>query len=911
MSLPQHIKSFISPLIPYPKRIYNLGGSSIAIFLSLLKEPFIMIEEDEELAERLLRDILFYKRLLHTDDTGCVFLPEPDTSTASGKRAEVVYKLSVEAKKASVITSKDALSNLWLPSSLKEDVLYLKTSMELDRLRLTERLRVLGYEHVSLVTEKGQFSVRQWIFDIFPSTEENPVRVEFFGDVIENMRVFDTETQKSISSIMDCAILPANEPKAGVNIMELIKGYEVFFAESAQEEIGEGHVLSKYAIRDEGVDARLLSIKGCGILPEERKGIEELATSVERLMKENKVIIVSSSVWQAERVGEILKEGGLIAPLLDIKEQVSYEGRISILNGELSAGLFMKGLYILTESEIFKKPPFRPMKSSRTSSLIASLSDLNEGDYVVHNLHGIGRFLGLLRQTVEGSEYDLMSIEYEGGDRLYLPLQAIDKVHKYHSKEGAIPKLDRLGSKKWLRTKEKVKEKIKEMAQRLLRLYAEREVSEGFSFSEDTELHREFDSFFLYKETPDQIRTIEEIKKDMASRKPMDRLLTGDVGYGKTEVAMRAAFRAIYDGKQVSVIVPTTLLCEQHLRTFKDRFSAFPVRIDYLSRFKSKRELQKTIKAIGQGEVDIVIGTHALLAKNIVFQDIGLLIIDEEHRFGVAQKERIKELKKGVDILTLSATPIPRTLQMALSGIRGMSIIETPPEERLSVRCVVSVFSDNIIKEAISKEIQRQGQVFFVHNRVQDIMKVAGYLRNLMPDLRIAVAHGQKTSRELEKIMFEFLNRSVDMLVSSAIIGSGLDIPTANTIIINMADKMGLADLYQLKGRVGRSYQKAFAYFLIPGWNVIHEDARKRLQAVQELSYLGAGLRLAMKDLEIRGAGNLLGPEQSGYIMAVGFDMYIEMLEEAVSELKGIEKKEKVVQAEGRGSSYYLHQTDR
>ena len=475
---------------------------------------------------------------------------------------------------------------------------------------------------------------------------------------------------------------------------------------------------------------------------------------------------------------------------------------------------------------------------------------------------------------------------------MYIPPQGINKIHKYHSEEGITPKIDRLGGKTWLRTKEKVRKKIRDMAEKLLALYAEREIYKGFSFSPDTELHREFDSFFPYEETSDQTKAIEDIKRDMESERPMDRLVCGDVGYGKTEVAMRAAFKAVYDGRQVAVLVPTTILCEQHYRTFRTRFSAFPVHVDYLSRFKSRKEQKETIGALATGDIDIVIGTHGLLGKDVNFHKLGLLVIDEEHRFGVRQKERLKELKKGVDVLTLTATPIPRTLYMALSDIRDMSVIETPPEDRLAVKSSVSVFDEYLIRNAISKELERNGQVFFVHNKIKDVYRVADRLVRILPSVRLKVAHGQMAENELERVMLAFYEHAVDILVSTAIIGSGLDIPTANTIIIDRADSMGLADLYQLRGRVGRGNSRAYAYFLIPGEDIITEEAKKRLQAIQDMSYLGAGFRLALKDLEIRGAGNLLGAEQSGHIHEVGFDLYMEMLEKAVAELRGINVEE-------------------
>ncbi len=607
------------------------------------------------------------------------------------------------------------------------------------------------------------------------------------------------------------------------------------------------------------------------------------------------MIIVSSSEGQAERVKDILFDGGVIAPIIGSGELVKYEGALAITKGKLSSGFFLPGFLVLTEKEIFgERPLYRSLKKSRVSHLLTSMDDITSGDFVVHRDHGIGRFIGISKEETSDAGGDLMVLEYAGGDRLYIPLYNIDRIKKYSAAEGVSPSLDRLGGKAWQRRREKVRKAVKEMAEKLLRLYAEREVTNSVSFSGDTELHREFYEFFPYEETPDQIKAIEEIGRDMETERPMDRLLCGDVGYGKTEVAMRAAFKAVYDGKQVAVLVPTTILCEQHYLTFKSRFSGFPVKIDYLSRFKSRKEQALTIQSLAKGETDIIIGTHGLLRRDISFSGLGLLIIDEEHRFGVGQKEKIKEIKKGVDVLSMTATPIPRTLHMALSGIRGMSIIETPPEERLAVRSVVAVFDEALIKEAMERELQRSGQVLFVHNTVHDIEKVSALLKRLLPDARFAVGHGQMAEKRLEEVMLKFINREIDVLVSTTIIGSGIDIPTANTIIMDRADKIGLSDLYQLRGRVGRSNVRAYAYFLVPGMDVITEEAKKRLQAIREMSYLGAGFRLAMKDLEMRGAGNLLGAEQSGHIHAVGFDMYVEMLENAVAELKGMEVKEEI-----------------
>jgi transcription-repair coupling factor (superfamily II helicase) len=873
------------------QRIYNLSGSSAALLFSLFDKPFLAVESTEELARELSGDINFFRDALKRPRV--LYLPDPDGPALSGERAKIVSSLR---EQDSLISScKNLAHPVWSRAMIQQNILKLVRHEEISRSEIEARLREMGYKSVPLVSERGEYSRHGWLFDIFPSTSEAPLRLEFFGEEVDGIKTFDVDTQRSAEEISEFLIYPAEDPLSGKTLLELMGKVRYFFSESIREKevVPENAIFfSRYSIRGAGNDAGVLPIKGLGILPEERKTLEELPGNIKHLLQGKRIAIVASSGGQAGRLKDILRDGGLIAPVIERAELFSYEGMLSITIGELSSGLHLPQFLLLTEKEVFGgRPGYRPIRKSRVSRLLTSLDDLRPGDFVVHKDHGIGKFLGLVRQDIGGNTEDLMLIEYEGG-RLYLPLQGINRISKYHSEEGVVPRIDRLGGKTWQRTKEKVKKKIRELAEKLISLYAEREVYRGFSFSTDTELHSEFDSFFPYEETPDQLKAIEDIKGDMESGKPMDRLICGDVGYGKTEVAMRAAFKAVYDGMQVAMLVPTTILCEQHFRTFRTRFSAFPVSIDYLSRFKSKREQQETVRALSNGDIDIIIGTHGLLGKKVGFHKLGLLIIDEEHRFGVRQKEKIKELKKGVDVISLTATPIPRTLSMALSDIRDLSIIETPPEERLAVKSFVSHFDRTLIKEALERELERNGQVFFVHNRIKDIHEIADYLQRLLPSLRTAVAHGQMEEKRLEEVMLRFYERETDVLVSTAIIGSGIDIPTANTIIVNRADMMGLADLYQLKGRVGRGNMRAYAYFLIPGEDIITEEAKKRLQAIQEMSYLGAGFRLALKDLEIRGAGNLLGAEQSGHIHAVGFDLYMEMLEKAVAELKGTKIEE-------------------
>lgn len=867
-------------------RIYNLKGSSASLLFAIYDEPFLVIASNEERAYEIYKDINFFRDALKKPHV--IFLPEPNGPSSSGKRAQLVY--SLHETNSLVSSMKNITSPLWSQKDLSHHVLDLTKNTEISRDELERRLHEIGYRKVPLIMAEGEYSRREWIFDIYPSTYKMPIRLEFFGDEIETIKFFDVETQISTETVSKCLLFPAYEPPSGITLLDLPDNTRHIFSDSIQSEYilpEETTFFSRYPIEGPGYNSGFLSIQGLGITHDERKHINEFPERILQLRKENKIIIIASSRSQAERVKNILFDGDIVAPIIGNNDIFEHEGNVLITIGNLSSGFFFPGLLILTERELFGgKPGIRPIKKSRISKILTSLDDLRPGDFIVHKDHGIGKFHGLIRQSTEGIMEDLIVIEYEGG-RLYVPLQGISLINKYHAEEGITPKVDRLGGKTWHRTKEKVRKKIREMAEKLITIHAQRKVCKGIPFSNDTDLHRDFDSFFTYEETDDQIKAIEDIKKDMESDRPMDRLVCGDVGYGKTEVAMRAAFKAVYDGRQVAVLVPTTILCEQHHRTFRMRFSAFPVSVDYLSRFKSKKSQKETVRALSDGAIDIIIGTHCLLGDGIVFHNLGLLIIDEEHRFGVRQKEKIKALKSGVDVLTLTATPIPRTLSMALTDIKEMSLIETPPEERLAVKSTVSLFNEGLICNAIKREIIRNGQIFFVHNRIRDLEKITRYLMKLLPSARIAFAHGQMAEKELEKVMHAFYENKTDVLVSTAIIGSGLDIPTANTIIINRADTMGLADLYQLRGRVGRGNIKAFAYFLIPGEDIISEEAKMRLQAIQEMSYLGAGFRLALKDLEIRGAGNLLGTEQSGYIHAVGFDLYMEMLEKAVAELKG------------------------
>lgn len=879
------------------KKLYNLSIPHQALLLHFYEKPFIAIEDSPENALKLYRDFVFFRDALQRRvQKSAIYFPPSSNQENIGLRCKAFNEISL-GENGSLITSFDAIKTGFNLSEIENSFFHLQKGISIERDNLLKILHRLGYKEVSLVVEKGDYAQRGWLFDIYPVTEEFPVRVEFFGDDIEILRMFDIESQKSIKEIGEIDIFPAAEDATATNVVDELSNFyesDIFCEASVYQDVLLKYVsdninyisISHLPFISEGVDSGEMPLKGLGITNEERKTIEEI---IPPIAKTNKmVMIVLPSEAQAQRIKDISFDGNLIIPVIERKSLLQHEDTKFLTTGSLSSGINLPEILILSDKEIFgERPDYRPLRKSRISNLLAGIEDLHQGDFVVHDDHGIGKFIGLQMQKIEGYDEELIILEYANGDRLYIPSYSVEKVKKFSASDGHVPALDRLGSKRWQKTKQKVKQGIKDMAEKLLRLYAERKVSKGFIFSDDTPLHREFDEFFPYEETDDQLRAFENIKKRMTSDAPMDMLLCGDVGFGKTEVAIRAAFRAAYDGKQTAVIVPTTLLAEQHYRTFKSRFAAFPVKIDYLSRFKSEKEVKECLRAMSKGEVDIIIGTHMLFKKDLSFSDLGLLIIDEEHRFGVAQKERLKELRSGIDVLTLSATPIPRTLHLSLSGIRDMFTIETPPEERLAVRTFITNFNEKTIKEAIERELKRGGQTFYVHNRIRDISKVADFLKRLMPNLRVDVAHGRMREVEMEKIMLKFLDGQTDVLVCTAIIGSGLDIPNANTLIVDRADTFGLSDLYQLKGRVGRASKQAYAYFLIPGEEIITKDAKKRLQALQEMSYLGAGLRLALKDLEIRGAGNMLGKEQSGHIHKVGFDMYLEMLEKTVAELKG------------------------
>jgi transcription-repair coupling factor (superfamily II helicase) len=601
-------------------------------------------------------------------------------------------------------------------------------------------------------------------------------------------------------------------------------------------------------------------------------------------------VILADTQERCQRILQTMRDARLDALYLSSLDREVRPGNIIITEGTLQNGFELTNCktIIFTDAEIYgSQKKGRKHQVHRQQSKLAAFADLNVGDYVVHVNHGIGIYQGVQKLEVAGIHKDYLLVKYAGEDRLYVPNEQVGMLQKYLGAEGQKPKLSKLGGTEWSKVKSRVKESVQSMAQDLIQLYADRQSLKGFAFGPDTVWQQEFEETFPYEETPDQIQAVAEIKTNMELPKPMDRLLCGDVGYGKTEVAIRAAFKAVMEGKQVAVLVPTTILAQQHFNTFHQRFANFPVTIEMLSRFRSPKEQRQTLSKMLQGQVDIVIGTHRLVQEDIVFKDLGLVIVDEEQRFGVAHKERLKQLRHSVDVLTLTATPIPRTLHMSLVGVRDMSLLETPPEDRYPVQTYVVEFNYQVIRDAILRELNRGGQTYFVHNRVMDIERVAEALQEIIPEARIAVAHGQMKEDDLERIMLDFLEGEFDVLLCTTIIETGLDIPNVNTIIIDEADHMGLSQLYQLRGRVGRSNRLAYAYLTYKRDKILTEIAEKRLQAIREFTEFGSGFKIAMRDLEIRGAGNILGPEQHGQIMSVGFEMYCRLLEEAVQELQG------------------------
>jgi transcription-repair coupling factor (superfamily II helicase) len=901
---------------PVCLRVVGLTGGAralaVAELLQTASRPALVLVPSVVDAHRWTQDLKFFR-------APALEFPEREPRLwrggrqreADAERAVVCQRLAAGEPLVVVATPTALDAEVLAPSEFAARVLRLEVGDALDRELLVEALGRGGYERVDTVVEVGQWSLRGGIVDIFSPSHPNPARIEFLGDEIESIRLFDPTSQRSTAALRGVAVLPL--PSDGDGRARLLD----YLPASAAVVVDAPRVLDAPTDTDPGAGplrARLggrqlveldlvgeTSSAAAGPTPGAREwtldshAVPQFNGRFNRLQAEVdhwreagfRTRLVAGDERQAEHLRQILREHRLeaaSAAALDGPEL------LAIVVGELARGFAIPalGIVVLTEDEIFgaRRRSLKRPKYQRGAALTA-FTDLGLGDIVVHEDHGLGRYLGLRTMTIGERQGDFLLLEYAEGNQLYLPVERLDLISKYLGADASQVRLDRLGGPSWQRVKDSVRAALREMAEELLRLYAQRAVAEGHAFAHDTPWQREFEAAFRFEETPDQLRAIEEAKRDMESDRPMDRLVAGDVGYGKTEVALRAAFKAVADGCQVAVLVPTTVLAQQHWATFADRFAPFPARVELLSRFRSPKEQQAVVAGLRQGTVDVVIGTHRLLSKDVEFKNLGLLIVDEEHRFGVAHKERMKKLRASVDVLSLTATPIPRTLYMSLSGVRDMSSIETPPLDRLPVETVVRRFNKAVIKEALERELARGGQVFFVHNRVQSLPSMARFVQELVPEARVIMAHGQMKERELEATMVRFVTGQADVLVSTAIVESGLDIPASNTIVVNRADRFGLAQLYQLRGRVGRERQQAYAYLLVPADGRVDEQAQRRLRALQELTELGSGFKLALRDLEIRGAGNLLGAQQHGHIAAVGFDLYSKLLAEAVRELKG------------------------
>ena len=941
------------------------------------------------------RDLLFYSADIHGN-------------LLTRQRIEVLKRLLTEPGGV-VVTTVDGLMDHLLPLSLlKSRTISIQCGQTLDLEELKSQLAAVGYERMAQVDGMGQFSIRGGIVDIFPLTEETPIRIELWDDEVDSIRSFDVESQRSVEELSQAVIYPAAEvvldearleeglraieeeektyekalrdqhkSEAAHRISQAVKefvesvregwrlggldGYihyfcreavsfldyfpessslifldeplrlkeksetvELEFRESMSHRLENGYMLPgqtgllypaaqvmarlqrNTTVMLTGLDQKLPGMKVAGKFGFTVKNVSSYQNSFEMLIKDLtrwkkegwRVVLLSASRTRASRLASDLREYELRAFCPDQEKEIPnvLPGQILVVHGNLHRGFeypLIKFVFI-TEGDMFgvEKKKRKRKKTSYQGQGIRSFSELSVGDYVVHEEHGLGIYRGIEKVERDKVTKDYIKIEYGDGGNLYLPATRLESIQKYSGADGRKPKLNKLGGSEWAKTKSRVRGAVQEIAKDLVKLYAARQEKNGFQYGPDTVWQKEFEELFPYEETEDQLDAIEAVKSDMESKKIMDRLICGDVGYGKTEVALRAAFKAVQDSKQVVYMVTATILAQQHYNTFVQRMKDFPVRVDMLSRFRTPAQQKRTLEGLRKGMVDIVIGTHRVLSKDLEFKDLGLLIIDEEQRFGVTHKEKIKKLKENVDVLTLTATPIPRTLHMSLAGIRDMSVLEEPPVDRMPIQTYVMEYNEEMIREAIGREMARGGQVYYVYNRVTDIEEVANRIAGLAPEAVVTYAHGQMREHELERIMADFINGDIDVLVSTTIIETGLDIPNANTLIIQDADRMGLSQLYQLRGRVGRSSRTSYAFLMYKRDKMLKEEAEKRLQAIREFTELGSGIKIAMRDLEIRGAGNVLGAEQHGHMEAVGYDLYCKMLSQAVKALKDGESQE-------------------
>lgn len=850
-------------------------------------------------------------------------------------RTEALTRLSAGGNKKLIVTHPEALfEKVVLPKTLSGNIIHIKTNETISLDSLMELFVMYGFERTDFVYEPGQFALRGGILDIYSFGNEKPYRVELFGNDVDSIRIFDPETQLSERKLMQVSIIPNVDTQFDsgdkVSLLEFLPENTVvwiqdwqfakeriltqeedldFFLELQKENAGKKRdqeedddtKILKNVSTDDFVKAAVIEqqLASRHIIEFDRTnyfhGFEIGFNTKEQpsFNRQFDLLIKDLKQWESKKFELFIfaENPKQLERLHSIFEDLKAEITFTPLANDIHRGFIDEDLKVVcyTDHQVFQRYHKYKVKQAYNKNkalTLRTLRELQPGDYVTHIDHGVGTYSGLQKLEVNGRLQEAVRIIYKDNDILYVNINSLHKISKYTGKEGSVPKVNKIGSDAWQKLKEKTKSKVKEIAFDLIQLYAERKSQQGFAFSPDNYMQTELEASFIYEDTPDQSKATADVKKDMESPSPMDRLVCGDVGFGKTEVAIRAAFKSVVDGKQAAVLVPTTILAFQHYKTFKDRLKDFPVTVDYVNRFKSSKEKKETLQKLHEGKIDIIIGTHSILGKEVKFKELGIMIIDEEQKFGVGAKEKLKTLKTNVDCLTLTATPIPRTLQFSLMGARDLSIINTPPPNRQPIQTEVHVFNEDFIRDAIYYETERGGQVFFIHNRVQGLHEMAGLIQGLCPDLSIGYAHGQLEGHELEERILDFIEKKYDVLVCTNIVESGVDIPNVNTIVINNAHHFGLSDLHQLRGRVGRSNKKAFCYLLAPSLSTLPTDSRKRLQTLEQHSELGSGFQIAMRDLDIRGAGNLLGGEQTGFMAEIGFEMYQKILGEAIRELK-------------------------
>ena len=904
----------------------------------------LILAEDERRAREIYEDYRFYDRKVYSYPAKDLLFFQADIhgNLLIRQRMKVIKAL-LEEKELTVVTSIDGCMDfLESLEKIKEQLIHYESDSTVDTEQLKNQLVALGYERVGQVEMPGQFSVRGGIVDIYCLTEENPWRIELWGDEIDSIRSFDPESQRSLENLEELTIYPAvehigdkdmvsfldyfpeertiiflDEPnrltEKGGAVEEEYRQSRMHREEKGSRNLPENWLCSFEQLQKELNKRNCISV--CALEPKqagwkvrekfylEIKSISAYNNSFELLVKDlhqykkqgYRIVLLSGSRTRAERLAKDLQEEGLAAFYGQDYDREICPGEIMVVYGHAKKGFEypLIKFAVMTESDIFGQEQKKKKKKNYSGSRIQDFAELSIGDFVVHEKHGLGIYRGIEKVEVDRIVKDYIKIEYRGGSNLYIPATQLDCLQKYSGADASkAPKLNKLGTQEWNKTKSKVRGAVKNIAKELVELYAVRQEKEGYVCGPDTVWQREFEEMFPYEETEDQLSAIEDAKRDMESTRIMDRLICGDVGYGKTEVALRAAFKEVQESRQVAYLAPTTILAQQIYNTFVQRMKEFPVRVELLCRFRTPAQQKKAIEDLKKGQVDVIIGTHRILSKDVQFKNLGLLIVDEEQRFGVTHKEKIKQLKKDVDVLTLTATPIPRTLHMSLIGIRDMSVLEEPPMDRMPIQTYVMEYDEETVREAINRELRRGGQVYYVYNRVTDIADVALRIAKLVPDARVDFAHGQMSERELENVMYSFGNGDIDVLVSTTIIETGLDISNVNTMIIHDSDRYGLSQLYQLRGRIGRSNRTAYAFLMYRKNVMLKETAEKRLAAIREYTDLGSGFKIAMRDLELRGAGNLLGAQQHGHMNAVGYDLYCKMLNEAVKEAKGIHTME-------------------